>query len=385
MSGLFDERVRSLASASPFTGPEALERRYGRPFAARLGANESVFGPSPKAIEAMARVATDSWMYGDPEQFELREALAAHHSLALENIICGTGIDGLLRDLISAACSPGSSVLTSLGGYPTFGYFATAAGATVETVPYTTDFRQDWDRLAERAAELKPRILYLTNPDNPTGSWHDAGALKRLLKTVPDTTIVALDEAYCDFAPEGAIAPDDLVRPNLLRFRTFSKAYGLAGIRVGYVFGESGSIGQFNKVRDHFSLSRVSEAGALAALSDQDHLRWIKEEVARSRTQLALIAEKHGFSALPSATNFVAIDLGRGGEYCREIANEIEKHGVFIRRPAAEFLNRILRVSAGTPADIKCFDEAFGSAVEKLAAGAPEVRRGRSGRDILAS
>ncbi|MER0237839.1 aminotransferase class I/II-fold pyridoxal phosphate-dependent enzyme [Fulvimarina sp. MAC8] len=366
MTGLFDGRIRALASVSPFTGPETLERRHGRPFTARLGANESVFGPSPKAIEAMARVAAESWMYGDPEQFELREALAAQHGLAVENIICGVGIDGLLRDLITAACSPGSTVLTSLGAYPTFGYFATAAGAVIETVPYTSDFCQNWEALAERARELHPKILYLTNPDNPTGSWHDAAALESLLAVVPEDTIVALDEAYCDFAPEEATTRDDLIRPNLLRFRTFSKAYGMAGVRVGYVFGDPYAISQFDKVRDHFSVSRMALAGAQAALSDRDHLNWTVDEVAKSRIQLALVAEKQGFSALPSATNFVAIDLGQGREYCRKVAKEIERQGVFIRRPGAEFLNRTLRVSAGTPSDIERFDEALRSAIEKV-------------------
>ncbi|MEN3791560.1 aminotransferase class I/II-fold pyridoxal phosphate-dependent enzyme [Fulvimarina sp. MAC3] len=368
MTGLFDGRICALASVSPFTGPETLERRYGRPFAARLGANESVYGPSPKAIEAMARVAADGWMYGDPEQFELREALAAKHGLAIDNIICGTGIDGLLRDLVAAACSPGSTVLTSRGAYPTFGYFATAAGAVIETVPYTTDFRQNWEALAARAREIRPKILYLTNPDNPTGSWRERDTLDALLATVPEDTIVALDEAYCDFAPHDAIAADDLTRPNLLRFRTFSKAYSLAGIRVGYVFGDPVAIQQLSKVRDHFSVSRISMAGALAALSDRDHLDWVLTEVAKSRTQLALVAEKQGFTALPSATNFVAIDLGQGGEYCRLIAEEIEEQGVFIRRPGVEFLNRTLRVSAGTPSDIERFDEALQIAVERVSA-----------------
>ncbi|EAU42596.1 histidinol-phosphate aminotransferase [Fulvimarina pelagi HTCC2506] len=366
MTGLFDERIRALASESPFTGPETLERRNGQAFATRLGANESVFGPSPKTIEAMARVAADSWMYGDPEQFELREALAEKHGLAAKNIICGVGIDGLLRDLLSVACAPGSRVLTSLGAYPTFGYFATAAGAAIETVPYTADFRQNWQRLTERAQELRPKVLYLTNPDNPTGSYHDAGSLQTVLADVPDDTIVALDEAYCDFAPAEAIPPADLVRPNLLRFRTFSKAYGMAGARIGYVIGDPYAIAQFDKVRDHFAVTRLSQAGAIAALADVDHLKRTIAEVAKAREQLAQVAENLGFAALPSATNFVAIDLGKGGEDCRKIAEDIERRGVFVRRPATEFLNRTLRVTAGTATDIERFGKALRSAVNRL-------------------
>ncbi|MDY8110442.1 aminotransferase class I/II-fold pyridoxal phosphate-dependent enzyme [Fulvimarina sp. 2208YS6-2-32] len=366
MTGPFSPRIRALASISPFTGPETLERQHGRAFQARLGANESVFGPSPKAIDAMARAAETSWMYGDPEQFALREALASKLGISRDCVVCGVGIDGLLRDLVAAACDPGSTVLASLGAYPTFGYFAVAAGAAVETVPYTPDYRQDLPALAARANELGPRILYLTNPDNPTGSWASADEVEALVLKVPENTLIVLDEAYCEFAPARATLPAHYLRPNFVRLRTFSKAYGMAGVRVGYAFGDPNAIAQIHKVRDHFSLSRIAQAGALAALSDADHLAFTIDAVEKGRSLLGKVAERFGFRALPSATNFVAMDLGRGEEHCRALAEDIAKQGVFVRRPGAPFLNRTLRVSVGTPQDVECFEAALSKAVEAI-------------------
>ncbi|RYE75181.1 MAG: aminotransferase class I/II-fold pyridoxal phosphate-dependent enzyme, partial [Hyphomicrobiales bacterium] len=263
---LFSPLARSLPASIPFVGPEALERQAGTAFKARLGANESVFGPSPAAIEAMRAAASESWAYGDPEQAELKAALAAHHGLKPENITVGEGIDGLLGLLVQLATEPGDAVLTSRGAYPTFNYHVAGHGAVLDMVPYRDarpEIAEDIDALIERARETRPRLLYFANPDNPTGSWHSAEAVGRLIAETPEETILVLDEAYCDFAPASALPPIDLLRPNLLRFRTFSKAYGMAGVRVGYAIGEAGSIRQFDKVRNHFGVSRIAQAGAL--------------------------------------------------------------------------------------------------------------------------
>ncbi|RFC66541.1 aminotransferase class I/II-fold pyridoxal phosphate-dependent enzyme [Fulvimarina endophytica] len=331
----------------------------GGAFTARLGANESVFGPSPKVIEAVGRAAADGWMYGDPEQFELREALAEHLGLAVGNILCGTGIDGLLRDLVAACCEPGDSVLASLGSYPTFTYFAGAAGVRVETVPYQSDFRQDLQALAESAERIRPRILYLTNPDNPTGSYWQASDIETLIERVPEETLIALDEAYCEFAPASAMLEAGFIRPNLLRFRTFSKAYGMAGFRLGYVFGDPGDIRQFNKIRDHFSLSRLAQVAGIAALADQDHLRTVLDLVADGRERLTRAAERHGLTPLPSAANFVAMAVAGDAQYTGELAERIEASGVFIRRPRAKGLDNLLRISVGTASDAQVFEDAL--------------------------
>ncbi len=368
---LFTPLARSLPATIPFVGPEALERRLGIRFRARLGANESVFGPSPRAVEAMTRAAAGSWAYGDPELSELREALARKHGLTPDHISVGEGIDGLLGHLVRLACEPGDRVVTSLGAYPTFNYHVAGHGARLDLVPYRSD-REDVEALIERARALRPKLLYFANPDNPTGSWAEAGTVRRLIDETPPETILVLDEAYGDFAPEGTLPPSDLLRPNLLRFRTFSKAYGMAGVRIGYVFGEPASVGQFDKVRNHFGVSRIAQAGALAALGDDRFLLDTIERVARARERIGAIARASGLAPLPSATNFVAIDAGRDGFYARALLDAVLRRGVFIRMPGVTPLDRLIRVTVGRDEDLDLFAEALAEALAEV--GGPDER-----------
>ncbi|MBP0617355.1 pyridoxal phosphate-dependent aminotransferase [Jiella mangrovi] len=363
---LFTDLARSLPATIPFVGPEALERRMGVKFRARLGANESVFGPSPMVLEAMAEAARESWAYGDPEQYELKRAIADHHGIGMENIAIGEGIDGLLGHLVHLAAVPGDRVVTSYGAYPTFNYHVAGHGARLDFVPYRADDHEDPEALAARARDVRPKLLYFANPDNPTGSVHDAATIGRLIDAVPEETILVLDEAYSDLAPDGSLPPISLMRPNLLRFRTFSKAYGMAGVRVAYVVGEPAAIAQFDKVRNHFGVSRMAQAGALAALADQDHLRATIIRIAHAREELAAIARRANMTPLPSATNFVAIDCGGNGDYARTLLAAVLKRGVFIRMPGVEPLDRMIRVSVGTPDDLALFEDALMGAIAEV-------------------
>ncbi|MBO0904612.1 pyridoxal phosphate-dependent aminotransferase [Jiella sonneratiae] len=369
---LFTDLARSLPATVPFVGPETLERRMGQAFRARLGANESVFGPSPAVVEAMARAATESWAYGDPEQYELKRAIAAHHGIGLENIAIGEGIDGLLGHLVHLATDPGDTVVTSYGAYPTFNYHVAGHGAKLDFVPYRPDAHEDAEALVERATALRPKLLYFANPDNPTGSWHDARTIEQMIDAVPEETILVLDEAYSDLAPEGALTPITLMRPNLLRFRTFSKAYGMAGVRVAYVVGEPATVAQFDKVRNHFGVSRIAQAGAIAALKDQAFLVDVVKKIAAARAALADIARRANMTPLASATNFVAIDCGGDGDYARGLLAAVLKRGVFIRMPGVAPLDRMIRVSAGRPDDLALFEDALFSAIDEI--GRPNAR-----------
>ncbi|MCE7030508.1 pyridoxal phosphate-dependent aminotransferase [Jiella avicenniae] len=367
---LFTDLARSLPATVPFVGPEALERRMGVKFRARLGANESVFGPSPRVVEAMARAARDSWAYGDPEQYELKQAIAAHHGIGMETIAVGEGIDGLLGHLVHLATDPGDTVVTSYGAYPTFNYHVAGHGARLDFVPYRSDDHEDPGALIERVRAVRPKLVYFANPDNPTGSWHDAATVERLIDAIPEETILVLDEAYVDFAPPKSLPKITTMRPNLLRFRTFSKAYGMAGVRVAYVVGEPASIAQFDKVRNHFGVSRIAQAGALAALADQAYLGAVIEKVAHAREELSAIARRAGLTPLPSATNFVAIDCGGDGTYARTLLPAVLQRGVFIRMPGVAPLDRMIRVSAGRPEDLALFEDALIGAIDEV--GRPE-------------
>ena len=354
--------VASLPATVPFVGPDAHMRASGRPFRARLGANESVFGPSPRAIEAMERAARDVWVYGDSESHALRAALAAHHGVPMANIAIGEGIDGLLGLLVRIMIAPGDAVVTSDGAYPTFNYHVTGFGGVLHKVPYRDD-REDPAALAERTAELGAKLVYLSNPDNPMGSWHSARVVTGLLDALPEDTLLLLDEAYIDFAPEGtapAIDPDD---PRVIRMRTFSKAYGLAGVRVGYAIGASPLIALFDRIRNHFGMTLIGQAGALAALADQDWLAQVCAQVSDAHDRIAAIAEAQGAFALPSATNFTAIDCGGDGALARKVLEGLMARDVFVRMPGVAPLDRCIRVSAGRPEDLDIFAEAFAEAL----------------------
>ena len=330
MTDMTDTRLTPLAaslpSTVPFVGPEAQERSRGAPFKARLGANESVFGPSPRAIAAMADA--DHWAYGDPENHALRNALGTYHGIDPSHIMVGEGIDGLLGYLVRLFVAPGDAVVTSLGAYPTFNYHVAGFGGILHTVPYVDD-HEDPESLFSKAAKVEARLVYLANPDNPMGT-----------------------------APQ--IDPSD---PRVIRMRTFSKAYGMAGARVGYAIGPVPVIDAFNKVRNHFGMNRSAQAGAVAALADTAYHTAVLEKIARARQRIAAIATETGLTTLPSATNFVAIDCGRDGAFAKAVLDGLIARGIFVRMPFAAPQNRCIRVSCGTPDDLDLFAAALPEAL----------------------
>ncbi len=351
MRDILTPLAQSLPSTVPFTGPEALERRTGMPFRARVGANESGFGPSPRVVAAIAAAAGTVWKYGDPEIFDLRAALAAHLAVPAANVVIGEGIDGLHGLIARLIIEPGDVAVTSLGAYPTFNYHVTGFGGRIVAVPYASN-HEDLTALAETARRERAKVIYLSNPDNPMGTWWDAKALGRFIDTVPDETLILLDEAYCETAPPGTLPPLDIARPNLIRTRTFSKAYGMAGMRVGYAIGEAGFIKAFDKVRNHFGVTRLSQAAAIAALADQDWLAQVVGKVAVGRERIYAIAAENGLAAVTSATNFVALDCGGDGDTAMRVLKALEGRGVFVRKPMAPGLDRHIRISVGRPEEL---------------------------------
>ncbi|MGC6390534.1 MAG: pyridoxal phosphate-dependent aminotransferase [Alphaproteobacteria bacterium] len=361
-SPYFTPLMNSLPSTVPFVGPEALERLYGQPFQARIGANESVFGPSPRAIEAMRKEATEVFNYADPENYELQTKLALFHGIAFDQVMVGEGIDGLFGILARLTCSPDTKVVTSLGAYPTFIFQVANTGASVIRVPYKQD-HEDLQGLLDAVKQNNARLCYLANPDNPMGTWHKSSAILDMLQNLPETCLLILDEAYCEFAPEEAKIAEDFCHPQLLRFRTFSKAHGMAGLRVGYVFGYENLTMAFNKVRNHFGLNRMAQIAAMASLSDHEHQRYVRNNVEHSKQVIAQIALEQNCQALPSATNFVAIDLGEDGALSRTMVEALGRRGIFVRMPGVAPLDRCIRVTAGRQGDMDILREHFGPAL----------------------
>ncbi|MEM9970348.1 MAG: pyridoxal phosphate-dependent aminotransferase [Pseudomonadota bacterium] len=361
----FTEIVAGLPATVPFVGPETQERGRGTTFDARLGANESAFGPSPRAVEAMAAAAADVWQYADPENHDLKTALSAQLGVSADRLSVGEGIDGLLGLIVRMFCGEGTPVVASAGSYPTFQYHVNGFGGRMVLVPYADD-HEDPDALVTAARASGAPLVYFANPDNPMGTWHSAARVRAMIEALPEGCLLCLDEAYCEFAPPGTLLPDEFEHPQLIRLRTFSKAHGMAGARVGYALTSEAIASAFNKVRNHFGVNKVAQAGAVAALADTAHLRSVVTATERSKARIGDIARAAGLTPLPSATNFVALDTGRDGDFARKLVVALGDRGIFVRMPFVAPQDRCIRVTAAPDASLDVLDARLSDAVAAI-------------------
>jgi histidinol-phosphate aminotransferase len=354
--------VRAVPATTPFVAPEELARRTGRTTLVRLGANESSFGPSPLAIEAMQAAVMRTSVYGDPESYALRTQLAIRHGCAVENIVVGSGIDDLLGLIVRTYCAPGDRIVASRGTYPTLNYHAIGYGATVVPSEPTADGGVKPEALAALARSVRPAIVYVANPDNPSGTFVSRDAIAQLRSALPPDALFVLDEAYADF-----VSPDDLppeeIDPRMIRLRTFSKAYGMAGARIGYALAIPDAIGAFQKIRLHFGVNRTAQWGALAALEDRAFVRDVVDEIARGREEYHALGRRLGVRTLPSSTNFVCFEIGTLAQAVAMVGALLER-GVFVRKPGEPPIDGFIRVTVGTPEERALFADAFTAALD---------------------
>ena len=357
----FTSLVAGLDAANPFVGPEALERTTGHRFRARVGANESAFGMSPRARAAAADALERLSWYGDPENYALRADLAAYHGVAVNQVLVGAGIDDLLALVVRAFATAGGRAVMALGSYPTFAYHAATFGVALDTVSYGADDCVDLATLAAQARDSEAArggvgaavgsggatVVYLANPDNPSGTWQPEPAVRRFLAELPANCMVALDEAYIDYAPVAparALLTDDA---RVVTMRTFSKAHGMAGARVAYAVGDAKVCAGLDRLRLQFGVSRVAQEAARASLADEAFVAGVAREVAAGRAAYHELGRALGLPTLPSATNFVCFDLGSRARAEAVMAALIQR-GVFVRKPPAPPLDRCIRLSVGS-------------------------------------
>ncbi|MEM9331202.1 MAG: pyridoxal phosphate-dependent aminotransferase [Pseudomonadota bacterium] len=352
----FTPVIKALPSIVPFVGPDEQERQSGIKFRARLGANESCFGPSPRVIEAMNEASELTWQYADPDNHDLRSALAEFYGVSFDNVMVGEGIDGLLGCTAHMFVEPGVHVVTSLGSYPTFNFHIKSRGGTLHLVPYKDDC-EDPEALLAKARETNAALLYFSNPNNPMGTFWSAHVMENLISEIPEGTMLVLDEAYIECAPEGVSPAIDVTNRQVLRFRTFSKLYGMAGARIGYVIGHPDVIATFDKVRNHYGINLSGQRGALAAIGDQQYLSDVKEKVRLARARIETIARQNDLEPIPSATNFVTIDCRRDTAFAKAVLTGLLNAGVFIRMPGVEPQSRCIRVSAGVEEELDILEE----------------------------
>jgi histidinol-phosphate aminotransferase len=354
-------QVAAVPAVTPFVAPEELARRVGRASLLRLGANESAFGPSPLAVAAMREAAAHTSWYGDPESMELRAALAARHGCGVENIVIGSGIDDLMSLLVRTFCAPGDVALQTRGTYATWAYHVAAYGAVLATAEPTADAAIDVDALIERARATRPKVVYVANPDNPSGAFVAAAELERLRAGLADDVLLVIDEAYADFV-DPQLLPPDALDPRAIRLRTFSKAFGLAGARVGYAIAAARYVAIFQKIRQHFGVNRAAQIGALAALGDTAFVKSVAARVADGRTDYAALGNVLGCRTLPSATNFVCFEIG-SREQAEAMVGTLLGRGVFVRKPYAPPIDGYIRVTVGTSDERAAFAQIFSEAL----------------------
>ena len=342
--------IRRLRAYDPGHDLVALRRRF-QEHLVELGSNENPHGASPAARAAMLDVMHDLHRYPDPLGGDLKRALAARHGLPVARFLLGNGSHELLMQFAQVFAGPGQEVIASQFGFAVYALAAQAAGATLRVATalprgHAMAHGHDLDAFA---AALTPatRLVYLANPNNPTGTWFDADALAAFMRRVPTNVLVVVDEAYAEFVDAPGHASALLLldaHPNLIVTRTFSKAYALAGLRVGYAVAHPGLIAVMERVSESFNVNMVGLAAATAALDDEAHLQ---SSLARNAEQRAMLAEglrQRGWFVYPSQTNFLLVEFG---ERTPSVEAALLEQGVVVRPMAGYGLPECLRITVG--------------------------------------
>jgi histidinol-phosphate aminotransferase len=343
---LIPEYIRGLPAYIPGRPIEEVEREL-KILAIKLASNENPIGPSPRAVEAVKKAVGDSNRYPDGGTHRLRAKLARHHDVAMDQIFVGLGSSEIIDLTARILLGRGKTGVTSHGSYAPFSLAIRASGAELVRVPQQ-DFAFDLRAIADAvASHRETRVVYLANPNNPTGTAFGAAELQEFLRRVSADVLVVLDEAYIHYADRPDM-PDSVQlfreHKNLLTLRTFSKAYGLAGLRVGYGIGDTPVLEAMNKLRTPFNLAGVSQAAALAALDDIDHVNRSIGENATERTRLTRGLTELGLRPIPSHANFIFIDVGPDAQ---DLYNELLHEGVIVRPLGWMGMPEAMRVSVG--------------------------------------
>ena len=344
--------IREIAPYVPGKPIEEVERELNIE-AVKLASNENPLGPSPLAIEAARAALVGANRYPDGSGFYLRQALAKKHDIGMEQIVLGAGSTELIDLVARLLLRPNDAGVTSYGSFPLYYIAIRAAGARLIEVPLK-DYRFDLDAIAEKLTS-GVKVVYLANPNNPTGTMFTADEFEAFLAHVPDHVFVVIDEAYCDYIERDDYSRSvDIVkrRGNLMVLRTFSKVFGLAGLRIGYGLGPAKLLDELNKIRGPFNTSNVAQAAALAALGDREHVRRSIETNNAGLAQLSKGLARLGIRCVPSVANFILAEFGYDTE---RLTEELTTRGVIVRPMRWMGFPQAIRVSVGTRAENEKF------------------------------
>jgi len=355
MSPLVSPTIESLLPYEGGKPIEELARELGITDAVKLASNENPLGPSPKALAAARAAIEGVNRYPDAGAFRLRERIAHEHAVPMDEVIQGNGSNELLDLAVRTFCGAEHHIIFAEPAFVVYRIAALAHGVPFTAVP-VRDLTHDLEAMAA-AVTPRTRLIFVGNPNNPTGTHVGLAALRRFLRAVPPEVIVLVDEAYIEYAT-AADFPDCMKlrgeRERLVICRTFSKIYGLAGLRVGYGVGPANLIGYMNRVRAPFNVGNIAQAAAIAALDDGEHVRLSHESNARELARVTAKLTSLGFEVTPSQANFFLVDVKRNG---RATYDALLKKGVIVRPFAS--LPTSLRVTVGKPDENDRFLRAF--------------------------
>jgi histidinol-phosphate aminotransferase len=357
--------VRAIAPYQPGKPISELAREMGlkEEGIVKLASNENPLGASPKALAAMRAALDEVARYPDGNAFELRMALAKMYGVAAQRIVLGNGSNDVLEMAAHAFLAPGASAVYSQHAFAVYPLATQATGAAGIEVP-ARDFGHDLDAMS-RAVRADTRVVFIANPNNPTGTWLAPDALHAFLRKVPADVLLVLDEAYYEYLDPG-LRGDSLKWleqfPNLVVSRTFSKAYGLAGLRVGFAFAHAQVADLMNRVRQPFNVSNIAQVAAVAALADQDFVHGSRALNAQGMQALTTGFKRLGLSWIPSYANFVSFKVPRAAE----VFQHLLRQGVIVRPIAGYGMPEYLRVTVGTGAENARFLAALEAALKHL-------------------
>ena len=359
-----------IMEISPYVGGRSTAD--GRTNSIKLSSNESALGPSPKAQAAFRGIAAGLHRYPDGGATELRKALGARHGIDPERIVCGNGSDELLQFLARAYAGPGDEIIYSRHGFLVYPLAALAAGAAPVVAP-ETDFTADVDAILSLVTE-RTRLVFLATPNNPTGTYLPRGALRRLWGGLPEHVVLVLDAAYAEYVTAADYDSGlDLagMAPNVVMTRTFSKAYGLAALRLGWAYGSAAIIDVLGRIRGPFNANGAALAAALAALEDQDHIARTCRYNEECREALAARLRAAGLMVVSSVCNFLLVRFPREpGRDAAAADRFLTERGIVARRLDPYHLPDCLRITIGLKAEM---DEVGGALEAFMAAPAMDA------------
>ena len=349
--------MRALSPYKPGKPMEELERELGLSGIIKLASNESPLGPGPAALAAVAECAGGIARYPDGNGFSLKQALAGHHRVTPESITLGNGSNDVLELITRGFVTCDNEVVFSQHAFAVYPLVTQAVGARAVVTP-AKDFAHDLEAMAA-AITAKTRVVFIANPNNPTGTWLPAEAVASFLASVPEKVLVVIDEAYFEYVDEPgyeSFIPQAGKHRNLIVTRTFSKSYGLAGLRVGYSVSDPQVADVLNRVRQPFNVNAMALAAAEAALGDRAHLKKSIEVNRSGMRKLTKAFDELGIDYIPSAGNFIAARMPKPGA---EIFSALLNEGVIVR-PVAEYeMPEFIRVTVGTEEENQRFIEAL--------------------------